>query len=573
MKTTTLLIGTLLAACPALVAGPRHTPGPSVTYNTPLQHIIVVVQENRTVTNLFSNDSSLVGVHFPTTGACGAQTISLASYQLDACFDASHEHTAWLTAYDTGNMDEFCKTPSGIGGCTAAEKVGVPKCTVGMTTVYCPQYTTVASAQIGTYYQLAQNGGFANYMFQTNQGPSFPAHQFLFSGTSEPIAPTTTDYKFFVAENATFPSGDLDKHYGCLADVGTYNKQVNPTTGAEVKGYLPTYVAAADQTHGYPCYSHNTLVDVLDTASPSITWRYYAPGETPVSDGSLWNAPNAIYELCVPSGSTTNGTSTCTGSVYASNVVNDLQLFTDLGANPMSPGCNLPQVSWVIPDGNWSDHPGAVGHDGGPSWVAAIVNAVGGYNNDGSALTTSCGYWANTAILITWDDWGGYYDDVNSVAIMSAANGAGVAGYPGTTNGKYYVYGFRVPLLVSSTYAKPDFVSGGGVYPPVCPASYCHDFGSILNFIEYAFGSGGSSLGEIGSSTWHYADFYAQDVGTSPNNYSLHDFFKFSTTNPFTKITGAKYDTSCFLSTAAALGCFPGYPKPPDNDLEDGDLD
>jgi phospholipase C len=61
--------------------------------------------------------------------------------------------------------------------------------------------------------------------------------------------------------------------------------------------------------------------------------------------------------------------------------------------------CNLPQVSWVIPDCNWSDHAawGSAPGDGGPSWLAAIVNAVGGTNN-------TCGYWNNTVILVTWDD-------------------------------------------------------------------------------------------------------------------------------------------------------------------------
>src|SRR3984885_2116049 len=537
------------------------------TYNLPFQHIIVVVQENRTTDNLFANDPALATtVHFSTSGLCGTQTITLAPYQLDACFDASHAHTAWETSWDTGKMDGFCQIPSGIANCTQQQQQGIPSCMVNGVATPCPQYTTVAAAQLGPYFQLVQNGGFANYMFQTNQGPSFPAHQFLFSGTSEPIAPTTKDYRFFAAENAKFPKGDTDKNYGCLADVGTYVYQVNPTTGAEVKGYKPTYVATADQTAGYPCYEHNTLADVFDNVTPNpITWRYYTAG-----DGSLWNAPNAIYHICMPSCSTTNGTRTCTGSIYAANVVNDSQLFTDLGANPASPQCTLPQVSWVIPDGNWSDHPGAVGHDGGPSWVSAIVNAVGGFNNDGSALTTSCGYWANTAIITTWDDWGGYYDDINSVAIMSAANGTNVGGYPGTTNGEFYVYGFRVPLVISSTYAKVNYVSGSGVYPPVCPGSYCHDFGSILNFIEYAFGTGGTPLPEIGTSTWHYADHYAQDKGGS---YSLHDFFNFAATHSFVKITGAKYDTSCFLNAANAKACFPKYPKPPDDDADDGDVD
>jgi phospholipase C len=548
MKTLTLLLITLVLAA---TAAAQQTS----SQNLPIQHVIIVVQENRTLENLFGNDSSLSGVHLATTGLCGAQTITLASYQLDACFDASHEHTAWETSYDGGNRDGFCQIPSGISKCTAQEKVGIPTCVVNGATIPCPQYTTVNASQISTYFQIAANGGFANYMFQTNQGPSFPAHQFLFTGTSEPIAPTTQFYRWFAAENANFPAGDTDHHYGCLADVGTYVLEVDPTTGAESKGFTPTYVAPADQTPGYPCYNHNTMIDVLNRATTPITWKYYSPGATPASDGSLWNAPNAIFPICLPSGSTTDGSSTCTGDIYNKQVVNDLQLFTDLGANPNSPQCTLPQVSWVIPAGAWSDHPGTVGSDGGPSWVAAIVNAVGGFNNDGTSLPKQCGYFGNTVILTTWDDWGGFYDDVNPIA-MSSGNG-GNQGYPGTTNGEFYVYGFRVPLLVTSTFAKPNYVSGGGVFPPVCPNKYCHDFGSILNFIEFAFGTGGTSLGEIClgcGGNWHYDDFFTQDQGTA--GYSLHDFFDFKNPNPFVQVTGAKYPTSCFLTQTSAEGCF-----------------
>jgi len=550
MKTLTLLLFTLVLAATVLAQS-------TASQNLPVQHVIIVVQENRTIDNLFANDPNLSGVHFSPTGKCGTQTITATSYQLDACFDASHAHTAWETSYDGGGMDGFCQIPSGIGSCTTAQQVGIPTCVVNGVTVKCPQYTTVNASQIDQYFQIAKNGGFANYMFQTNQGPSFPAHQFLFTGTSEPIAPTTAFYRWFAAENATFPSGDRDKgeHNGCLADVGTVVQEVDPNNGSESPGFTPTYVDPLDQTAGYPCYRHNTMVDVLNRATPAITWRYYTTGTNLPNDGSLWNAPNAIFDICVPSGSTTTDSSTCTGNVYNRNVVNNLQLFTDLGANPSSPQCTLPQVSWVIPSGAWSDHPGTVGSDGGPSWVAAIVNAVGGFNNDGTPLPAQCHYFGNTVILTTWDDWGGFFDDVNPIA-MSSGNG-GNQGYPGTTNGEFYVYGFRVPLLVTSTFAKPNYVSGSAVFPPVCPNKYCHDFGSILNFVEFAFGSAGGSLGEIClgcGGGWHYDDFFTQDQGAA--GYSLHDFFDFTKRNPFVQVTGAKYPTSCFLSQNAAAGCF-----------------
>jgi phospholipase C len=71
-----------------------------------------------------------------------------------------------------------------------------------------------------------------------------------------------------------------------------------------------------------------------------------------------------------------------------------MQIFNDISSG------SLPAVSWVIPDEANSDHPGS-GSDTGPSWVASVVNAIG-----------DSPYWSSTAIVITWDDWGGFYDHV-----------------------------------------------------------------------------------------------------------------------------------------------------------------
>ena len=113
-------------------------------------------------------------------------------------------------------------------------------------------------------------------------------------------------------------------------------------------------------------------------------------------------------------------------------------------------------MSWVIPRAENSDHAGHSAFTGGPSWVASIVNAIGRST-----------YWSNTAIIITWDDWGGWYDHVPPPKLIA----------DGERWGSGYVYGFRVPLIVVSPYAKPAYISHVN-----------HDFGSILNFTEQVFG-------------------------------------------------------------------------------------
>ena len=76
-------------------------------------------------------------------------------------------------------------------------------------------------------------------------------------------------------------------------------------------------------------------------------------------------------------------------------------------------------MSWVNPGGKYSDHPN-YNTGGGPSWVASIVNAIG--DNTASATDNNKGYWDNTAILITWDDWGGWYDH-EPPTILAGAEG------------------------------------------------------------------------------------------------------------------------------------------------------
>jgi phospholipase C len=187
----------------------------------------------------------------------------------------------------------------------------------------------------------------------------------------------------------------------------------------------------------YPCFEHPTLGDSLDAAN--VTWRYYAPGA-----GSIWTAPDAINHICQPQ--TQNGQLVCTGSDWTANVSlppngGSAQVLSDIVNG------NLAQVSWVIPTGQESDHAG-INDGSGPSWVTSVVNAIG-----------NSPYWANTVIFVVWDDWGGWYDHVAPTIINS------------------YEYGFRVPVIVISPYAKAAYISHN-----------MHNFGSILKFIEETFG-------------------------------------------------------------------------------------
>jgi len=179
-------------------------------------------------------------------------------------------------------------------------------------------------------------------------------------------------------------------------------------------------------------------------ADLNFTWRYYAPNA-----GSIWTAPNAIQHICISSGAG----GSCTGTAWTQNVdLKPADVLTDIA------NCQLRSVSWVIPTGANSDH-ASVNDGGGPSWVAAIVNAIG----SSTSCDSNTGYWKNTAIFITWDDWGGWYDH-EPPTILPGIQGD-------------YQYGFRVPFLVVSAYTAAGLIDNTR-----------RDFGSVLRFIEHNFG-------------------------------------------------------------------------------------
>ena len=541
------------------------------------KHIIIVVQENRTPDNLFGASSMVNskcgqeqkplipgadidnggnGIPYGQTQPqpiCNIPLSITGLYPCPSCHpvalaDPDHSHGGWVTDYDldssgVSHMDGFCHEYDN------SNWNGV-----------CPSYSYVPQTEVQPYFDIASYYGFANYMFQTNEGPSFPAHQFLFAGTSAPAQYTgpSSEGTWFDADNVFHPTGEDST---CTAQ-----GEIAPLIDSN--GSEPNYIWCSthhpqDPRCAAPCYERapspytwGSLADLLGAQSPPVNWKYYAPPVNPngAINGGLWVAPASIYHFCLPGwwydkknnkkyweclGLLNNGQ-------YASNMrwettSNPVPIIDDITS------CNLAQVSWVIPDGLWSDHAGE-NNGSGPSYVANIVNAIG------ESSQNSCGkdYWAGepTAIFITWDDWGGWFDHINP----SLTGGPGVNQTQGTW-GAYYTYGFRVPALVVSAY------TGTCTNPPTCTAwtgyvsgpcglntgyscpnfgvsgnkQYVHDFGSILAFIEWNFlGLGG--IGTIGQEGYPFADNYAPDWNPVTGQVPLLDFFTPSGPRPFQPI-------------------------------------
>ncbi len=438
-----------------------------------IKHVVIIFQENRTPDNLF-HDPVLYnppptghGADIALTGQTSTgQTITLTPVPLHTNYDLGHSHSAFLKAWNDGAMNGADRVPVSCGN---------PTCDAPPY----PQYQYVQASDVQPYFTMAETYTFGDRMFQTNQGPSFPAHQYILSGTSA-ISETST---IFASENLGHnvrPDGS--RWAGCLAPPGA---SLNTIDTSQLDPHTPE-VRVIDQL----CFERPTLTDLLNAAN--VSWKYYTPGAS-----SIWTAPNAIQHMCVPDPPYPSQTSQCTGSDWINHVdLHSADVLTDIANSQLS------SVSWVIPSGGESDHAG--GGNLGPSWVASIVNAIG-----------QSQYWSDTAIIITWDDWGGWYDHVAPTIRNS------------------YEYGLRVPLIVVSPYAKPQYVS----HVP-------HDFGSILKFIENVF-----SLSEI-DPTIGYADSRSDD---------LSDCFNFNQTPLVFAPVPANHDAKYFINDKSP-------PTPPDND-------
>ena len=478
------------------------------------EHIIVIVQENRTPDNLFHELCDV-----------GCSTTDLTRYnikqdnwplQQSTTLTVTPQPTPLVVTYDLGHShadfasmcDWVLATPGQKGYCKmdGPTECKPPKCPPN---TLCPnpcpsneqqnaQVNYVQSSDVRQYLQMAIHYGWANKMFQTNQGPSFPAHQFIFAGTSAPTDGDDDD-AIFAADNT--PNG----YYGC-SDVQSppdpnRSVRVISDNDSTTPPYYPG-LESPDQTTATqaPCFHHATvLTDLLDLHTPDpVSWKYY-------SFEPIWTAPNAIDSICISTPPPPDRTKkVCGGTYYTEHVVrpgnedaNKPGVLYDI-----TNGCSgLAGVSWVIPTmATNSDHAGWDGAGGGPAWVTSIVDAIG---------DSPCGYWKNTAIIVTWDDWGGWYD--HEPPPIPA----------GTQKWADYQYGFRVPLLFISAYTPPSYINNNP-----------QDFGSILRFIEHNFtlvndDNGKSGPGALGFAdargpngvTDHLAGFY--DLTATPR--SFHD--------------------------------------------------
>lgn len=349
-----------------------------------IKHVVILVQENRSFDNLFATFPNADGA---TRGKnSDGNWVDLKSEKLYSKLALENSRAAFQVDYDGGKMDGW--------NLVYVNSVPCPTCA----------YSYVNPAQIQPYWTMAQQYVLADHMFPSESSGSFSAHQDLIRGDSVLDANDTL---------VDFPSHGP---WGCDAPSGT----TTPLLTAQGKYVL---------NGPFPCFTYETLRDTLD--AKGVSWKYYTPELfTGGLAGAYWDAFDAISAVR-------------NGPEWNTNISSpEKTIFNDIS------GGSLASVSWVIPDGQNSDHSSFAKLDTGPSWVAQVVNAIG-----------QSQYWNSTAIVVVWDDWGGWYDHVPPPQL------------------DYAGLGFRVPMLVVSPYAKAGYVSH---------TSY--EFGSVIKFVEDVYG-------------------------------------------------------------------------------------
>lgn len=263
-------------------------------------------------------------------------------------------------------------------------------------------YVQYDAADIPNYWSYAQTFGLMDEFFSSLTGASFGNHLYLAAATSNQFI--------------TVPSF-RDRHKNDNSDWGC--DAPRDTRAARV----PHPEFDRRPIYQYPCLDAQTLTDLLD--QQGLSWHYYAAEEG--SSGYVYSVLDSVPHIRF-------------GKEWSTNVTPPESFAADVA------GGSLANFTWITPRFSTSDHP-PESICNGENWTVAVVNAV-----------MRSAFWSSTAIFLTWDDWGGFYDHVPPPQV------------------DYFGLGIRVPMIVISPWAKPAVIHTQ------------YEFASVLKFAELTFG-------------------------------------------------------------------------------------
>lgn len=401
-----------LAGTPTIPSGqPQATQPPSPAQDlltqarARIKHIVVIMQENRSFDHYFgtfpgadgipmSNGVPTVCVNDPVTGQC----IKPFHDPNDINYGGPHGTAAYTTDVDGGKLDGFIQSVQKARH--ACKNLTDPGCSNG---VQGPDVMGWHDArEIPNYWAYAENFVLQDHMFEPNASWSLPAHLFMVSGWSA---------------KCSNPRNPMS----CTSNIN------NPGRGLLSGGFNEMY-AWTDLT--YLLHKNN------------VSWAYYlTEGVEPDCENDDMFCLQKPQKAKVPG--IWNPLPNFT-TVHDDQQLGNIQ--TSANFIEAAKDGTLPDVSWIVPEGAISEHPPASVH-AGQAYVTNLINAV-----------MQGPDWDSTAIFLSWDDWGGFYDHVLPPSVDQ--------------NG----YGLRVPGLVISPYARQGLIDHQTL-----------SFDAYLKFIEDIF--------------------------------------------------------------------------------------
>jgi phospholipase C len=420
-KTAQQKVSTALKGLPACHTGPVASGGPGqqpsaapTTVATTgelarphIKHIIFIVKENRSFDNYFGKypgaDGATTGKYL--AGGHGAPTTIKLKPAADAApHDLGHSFLAGMLSIDGGRMDGFNDVVDG------SDLTG---------------YTQFSRRTIPHYWDYADRFVLADHFFTSMYGPTSPEHLYTIAAQDKRIVDnpqnSSTAKEFCDDPTETAP------HF--VSGISQKNQKKIKRWEENVQAGYPNkvYKIAAFWQQYRLCFNMKILPDELNKAG--ISWKYYADPD------NFQNVMQAVKHVRY-------------GPDW-SKVQSPDRLLTDIQHH------HLPQVSWVNPNASYNEHPGGgVSVCAGENWTVQQVNAV---------MRSS--YWKNTAIVVVWDDFGGFYDHVSPP--------------------HYDIMGLgpRTPALIISPWTAAGGNPKGGKID-----HHTYEFSSVLHFIEQVFG-------------------------------------------------------------------------------------
>jgi phospholipase C len=284
-----------------------------------IQHVVVIVQENRSFNDLFYG---FPGAKTARYGYIGRQRVKLLPVPLETTWDIDHGSGAFFAACNgTGSIPGTNCRMNGFN----KEQVGCGQGIGGPCPIKHPQYAYAPYSETKPLFDIAKQYVLADRIYASNfDGSSFVSHQYIIAGQSE----SAVNYPFSLWG---CPGGPGDK----VAIVG---QQRQIPQGYEVV-----------------CWDPTTLGDELDSAG--VSWAFYTSQYKEPTSG-FWSAYQAIKHIYK-------------GADWKKDVITPQTNFFDDVTNG-----KLRAVSWITPTFANSDH---AGNDSktGPSWVTSLVNAIG----------------------------------------------------------------------------------------------------------------------------------------------------------------------------------------------------